>query len=106
MDLAPADLFQSAYDYGTGWAEYDSQVQPKTKQVWSIVLLLFAFAAVTRGQRSLWDILRKEEHKFIRGKSCHAVNLSNLIFLNLTLLGEIWAIEEVKWYLLFGLISA
>ena len=23
-------LFQSAYDYGTGWAGYDSQVQPST----------------------------------------------------------------------------
>ena len=50
------------------------------KQVFSIVLLLFAFAVVTRDQRSLWDILRKEEHKFIRSKSCHDVNLSNLNF--------------------------
>ena len=24
-------LFQSAYNYGTGWAGYDSQVQPKNK---------------------------------------------------------------------------
>ena len=51
------------------------------KQALSLVLLLFTFAAIARGHRSLGDILREEGHKFIRSKWCHAVNLSNLDFL-------------------------
>ena len=50
------------------------------KQVFSLVLLLFTIASVTRGHRSLGDILREEGHKFIRSKSCHAVSFSNLDF--------------------------
>ena len=47
-------LFQSAYDYGTGWAGYDSQVQPIVRRYFSQGLCLEISFELRKSKKCPW----------------------------------------------------